>query len=77
MSTARMDLTGTTQQQLVFLITHWGRRYSFAAPEEPGAQWTATAEFGQHDQIHEWSAAELLEHVRAHYQVNRPRDGQP
>jgi hypothetical protein len=68
----RRKLPGTSQQQLVFLNTHWGRTYTFAAPEEPGGQWTATANFGQHDQIHGWSAAELLEEVRGHYQANRP-----
>lgn len=71
-----MNLSGTAQQQLVFLITHWGRRYSFAAPEAPGRQWTATAKFGQHDQIHGWSAAELLEDVRGHYRSNRPGGGE-
>ena len=66
-----MRLSGTTQQQLVFLNTHWGAKYLFAAPEEPGSQWTAKAKFSQHDQIHEWSAADLLEEVRGHYQANR------
>jgi hypothetical protein len=69
----RRQLAGTSQQQLVFLNTHWGGNYSFAAPEVPGGQWTATAKFGQHDQIQEWSAAELLEEVRGHYQANRPK----
>jgi hypothetical protein len=66
-----IQLAGTSQQQLVFLNTHWGRKYSFAVPEEPGGQWTASAEFGQHDQIQGWSAAELLEEVRGHYQANK------
>jgi hypothetical protein len=70
----RMKLGGTKRQQLVFLNTHWGSKYSFAAPEEPGGQWTATAKFGQNDQIQEWSAAELLELVRGHYQANRAMD---
>jgi hypothetical protein len=69
-----MKLGGTKRQQLVFLNTHWGSKYSFAAPEEPGGQWAATAKFGQNDQIHEWSAAELLELVRGHYQANRAKD---
>ena len=68
-----MKTGGTCEQQLVFLNTHWGRQYSFAAPGEPGGQWTATAKFGQQDQIQEWSAAELLEEVRGHYQANRPK----
>jgi hypothetical protein len=70
----RMKLGGTKQQQLVFLNTHWGSKYLFAAPEEPGAQWTATAKFGRHDQIQEWSAADLLEQIHGHYQANKPKD---
>ena len=72
----RMELGGTSQQQLVFLNTHWGSKYSFAAPEAPGGQWTATAKFGQHDRIQEWSAAELLEEIRDHYKANGTRGGQ-
>jgi hypothetical protein len=69
----RMELRGTSRQQLVFLNTHWGSNYSFAPPEEPGGQWTATAKFGQHDRIQKCSAAELLKEVRDHYQANRPK----
>jgi hypothetical protein len=65
-----MELGGTSQQQIVFLNTHWGSKYSFAAPEVPGGQWAATAKFGQHDRIQERSAAELLEEVRVHYKAN-------
>jgi hypothetical protein len=72
----RMELAGTSQQQLMFLNTHWGSKYSFAPPEAPGGQWTATAKFGQHDQIKEWSAAELLEEIRDHYRANNTRDGE-
>jgi hypothetical protein len=68
------ELHGTRQQQLVFLNTHWGSKYSFAAPGAPGAQWTAAATFGQHDQLRAWTAAELLEEVRDHYRANRPKD---
>lgn len=68
------DIHGTHQQQLVFLNTHWGSKYSFAAPEAPGAQWIATARFGQHDQLRGWTAAELLEEARDHYQANGPKD---
>jgi hypothetical protein len=68
-----MELHGTHQQQLVFLSTHWGGKYSFAAPHAPGAQWTATARFGEHDQLCGWTASELLEEVRSHYQANRPK----
>jgi hypothetical protein len=70
MSTVR-GLDGTSRQQLVFLNTHWGSKYSFAAPEAPGGPWTATAKFGQHDQIQGWSAAELLEEVRGHYHASK------
>jgi hypothetical protein len=69
----RTELRGTSRQQLVFLNTHWGSKYSFAQPEEPGGQWTATAKFGQHDRIQQCSAAELLKEVRCHYQANRPK----
>ena len=69
----RMELAGTSQQQLMFLNTHWGSKYSFAPPEAPGGQWTATANFGHYDQLHAWTAAELLEDVRGHYQANRPK----
>jgi len=65
-------LSGTVQQQLVFLNTHWGGHYSFTAPAKPGGQWTATAQFGQHDELAAESAADLLTLVRDHYQVNRP-----
>lgn len=67
------ELHGTHLQQLVYLNTHWGSKYSFAGPQAPGGQWTATARFGQYDQLHAWTAAELLEEVRGHYQVNRPK----
>lgn len=68
------ELYGTHQQQLVFLNTHWGSKYSFVVPAAPGAQWTATARFGQHGELRGWTAAELLEEVRGHYQANRPKD---
>jgi hypothetical protein len=72
----RMELGGTDQQQLVFLNTHWGSKYSFAAPGAPGGRWTATAKFGEHDRIQEWTATELLEEVRDHYRANGTRGGQ-
>jgi hypothetical protein len=70
-----VDLYGTSQQKLVFLNTHWGSRYTFTAPNAPGDRWTATAKFGQHDQIQQLSAGELLQDVRGHYQANRPEGG--
>jgi hypothetical protein len=68
---AGMGLSGTVQQQLVFLNTHWGAKYSFTAPAEPGGRWTAVARFGEYDQLAAESAAELLELVRGHYQANK------
>jgi hypothetical protein len=70
----RMELGRTSQQQIIFLNAHWGTKYSFAAPETPDALWTATAKFGQHNQLQEWSAAALLEQVRGHYEASRPKD---
>jgi hypothetical protein len=69
---AGRELRGTSQQQLVFLNTHWGSRYSFTAPAKPGGQWTATARFGQQDELAAESATALLTLVRDHYQANRP-----
>lgn len=68
------ELRGTPVQQLVFLNTYWGSKYEFAAPQTRGGPWTATAKFGQHDQLQGTSAAELLEKVRTHYQANRSQD---
>jgi hypothetical protein len=31
-----MDIRGAPDQQLIFLNTHWGRRYDFAAPGSQG-----------------------------------------
>jgi len=68
---ARPGLYGTDRQHLVFLNTYWGKKYAFAAPEIPEGQWTATARFGEHDQLDGQNAAELLGKVRDHYQANR------
>jgi hypothetical protein len=65
-----MDIRGTPEQQLVFLNTHWGRRYEFAAPGSPGRPWVATDKFGDHNRLEAASAPELLEAVRSHYQGN-------
>lgn len=69
-------LSGTVQQQLVFLNTHWGSKYCFTAPAQPGGSWTAAARFGQHDQLAAESATELLELVRGHYQAGKPAGGE-
>jgi hypothetical protein len=66
------ELYGTDKQQLVFLNTYWGKRYTFAAPETAGAPWTATARFGQRDQQRSPTAAGLLREVRDHYKANPP-----
>jgi hypothetical protein len=73
---AGTGLSGTTEQQLVFLNTHWGRQYSFTAPAKPGGRWTAVARFGQNDQIAAESATELLALVRDHYQASKPAGGE-
>jgi hypothetical protein len=62
-----LDLIGSRLQQLVFLNTHWGGRYSFSAPTGPDGRWTARARFGPGDEVDGLSAAELLERVRLHY----------
>jgi hypothetical protein len=46
-----VELCGTVQQQLVFLNTHWGSKYSFAAPAKPRDPWTAAARFGHHEEL--------------------------
>lgn len=66
-------LQGTPEQQLIFLNTHWGSRYTFTAPAKTGDRWMAAARFGQRDELHEESAAGLLLAVRQHYEVNRSR----
>ena len=73
---AGMGLSGTVQQQLVFLNTHWDGQYSFTAPAQPGGRWTAAARFGQHDQLAAESATELLALVRGHYQASKLAGGE-
>jgi hypothetical protein len=46
-----VELRGTVQQQLVFLNTHWGSKYSFTAPAKPHGRWTAAARFGQQEEL--------------------------
>jgi hypothetical protein len=70
-----MGIRGTPDQQLIFLNLHWGRRYAFAAPQEPGEQWTATAKFGRRDRLQAPTSAQLLEEVRAYYRANKPHGG--
>ena len=62
-------LSGTPEQQLIHLNTHWGSRYVFAAPGGPAGMWAATDKFGDHDKLEAASASELLEAVRSHYQA--------
>lgn len=71
-----MELRGTTNQQLIYLNTHWGRLYAFEPPPTPCDEWAATAKFGSFTQLQAQTAAELLEEVRAHYQANKPEDQQ-
>lgn len=68
-----MELTGTVEQQLVFLNLHWGRKYTFTAPA-PGGDWTGRARFGKQDELLAESAGELLLAVRRHYAANKPED---
>jgi hypothetical protein len=67
-----MNIHGTADQQLIYLNTHWGRRYRFEAPSGPGGQWTATDKFGKRETLQAPSAAGLLEEVRRHYQATYP-----
>jgi hypothetical protein len=69
------ELRGTAEQQLIYLQTHWGRRYEFALPQAPGGPWTATATVGGHDRLQAPAPAALLEKVRAHYQARKPHGG--
>jgi hypothetical protein len=66
-----MEITGTSEQQLVFLNLHWGRMYEFAAPDRAGASWTAQAKFGDQDELEALSATEMLSTVRAHYAAKK------
>jgi hypothetical protein len=66
-----MDLTGTPEQQLIFLNLHWGRMYIFTAPAQGTATWTARARFGDQDELHADSATELLLAVRSHYAAKK------
>jgi hypothetical protein len=67
-----MNIHGTAEQQLIYLNTHWGRRYRFEAPPDPGGQWAATDKYGQHETLQAPSAAGLLEVIRRHYQATYP-----
>lgn len=66
-----MQVTGTPEQQLVFLNMHWGRMYEFTAPDRAGAPWTAQAKFGNRDELQAKSATEMLLVVRAHYAAKK------
>jgi hypothetical protein len=66
-----MQLGGTREQQLIFLNTHWGRRYAFTAPQATTGDWIARAKFGRHDKLEEKSATDLLLAVRRHYAANQ------
>ena len=66
------ELGGTVEQQLIYLQTHWGRRYEFASAQAPGGKWAATARFDDRDRIQAPTSTELLEEVRAHYEARKP-----
>jgi hypothetical protein len=65
-----VGISGTPDQQLIYLNTHWGRRYEFTAPDRPGVAWMATGRFGDHEKLEAASAQELLEAVRRHYEAH-------
>jgi hypothetical protein len=65
-------LSGTAEQQLIHLNMHWGSRYDFTAPQDAGGTWAARANFGEHDELTEDTATDLLLAVRRHYEANRP-----
>jgi len=66
-----MELTGTPEQQLVFLNLHWGRMYVFTSPDRANVPWKAQAKFGDQDELRAESATEMLREVRAHYAATR------
>lgn len=66
------QLQGSAEQQLIHLSMHWGARYDFTAPRQPDQKWTAKANFGEHDELAEETATDLLLAVRRHYEANRP-----
>jgi hypothetical protein len=66
-----MQLAGTPQQQLIHLITYWGRMYEFKAPDRIGSPWIAVAKFGDRDELKADSSVELLLSVRGHYKANK------
>jgi hypothetical protein len=67
---------GTTQQQaIVYLQTHYGSRYDITGPSAPGGKWRAVyRETGQ--LLEEFSAEELLEEMRSHYQRQQGEEQQ-
>jgi hypothetical protein len=69
-----LELHGTTDQQLIYLNTHWGRQYEFVPPQTPWGEWTATAKFGDCTRLQAQTAAELLAQVREHYRAGKPED---
>ena len=66
-----MELTGSAEQQIIFLNLHWGRTYEFTAPDTASTAWKARAKFGEQDELQEDSAAGLLLAVRAHYAAKK------
>jgi hypothetical protein len=66
-----MELTGTTEQQLIFLNVYWGRMYAFTAPNGAGGPSTAQAKFGNQDELRADSATEMLLGVRRHYSASK------
>jgi hypothetical protein len=55
----------TQAQWLDYFTEHYGK-YEVLPPSAPGAQWHATALFGQNDQLFGWSPTELLDELIEH-----------
>jgi hypothetical protein len=55
-----------TQAQWLDHFAEYYGKYEVLPPSAPGAQWHATALFGQHDQLFGWSPTELLDELIEH-----------
>jgi hypothetical protein len=56
----------TDAQWLDFLHQQFGGAYTVCVLVAPGSKWKATALFGQHDELCEWSPSELAEEIMHH-----------
>jgi hypothetical protein len=60
------DSRPRTQAQWLDYFAEYYDKYEVFPPSAPGAQWHATALFGQHDQLFGWSPTELLDELIEH-----------